>query len=103
MFYKQRGREIIRTLPVGHFLFYNGEFLEMALRKHLGYSDRKLIETLYMNGSSLQEIGDILSVHISTVYREISKGKTGAMDKNGRVGYSADLAQQKSLKLEGSR
>lgn len=70
------------------------------------YEDRKSLERLYANGAELSDIADTLGVHISTVYRELVKGSTDILDKNGRVGYDAGLAQkttQANLKCKRSK
>lgn len=70
------------------------------------YEDRKSLERLYANGAELSDIADTLGVHISTVYRELVKGSTDILDKNGRVGYDAGLAQkatQTNLKCKRSK
>ena len=61
---------------------------------------------LYGDGAEISDIAASLNVHISTIYRELTKGDTGLLDKNGRRGYSAELAQkatQESLKRRGGK
>ncbi len=74
--------------------------------RYLTFEDRKSIEALYAANTSLVEIASKLGVHLATVYREMTRGNTGELDKNGRSGYSADIAQktvQDSIKRRGHR
>jgi IS30 family transposase len=74
--------------------------------RYLTYEDRKSIENLYKSGESLVEIASELGVHLATIYREMTRGKTGELDGNGRSGYSAEIAQktvQESMKRRGHR
>ena len=43
----------------------------------------------------MNDIAAKLGVSLATVYHERARGDTGKMDKNGRGGYSAELAQSK--------
>lgn len=63
--------------------------------KHLSYSDRQEMEKLYLQGWHMNDIAAKLGVSLATVYHERARGDTGKMDKNGRGGYSAELAQSK--------
>lgn len=63
--------------------------------KHLSYSDRQEMEKLYLQGWHMNDIATKLGVSLATVYHERARGDTGQMDKNGRGGYSAELAQSK--------
>lgn len=72
--------------------------------RYLTYKDRKNMETLYKANMSLIDIANGLGVHIATIYRELTRGSTGRLDKNGRNGYSAELAQKhvrENLKRRG--
>lgn len=66
--------------------------------KHLSYSDRQEMEKLYLQGWHMNDIAAKLGVSLATVYHERARGDTGKMDKNGRGGYSAELAQSKIFK-----
>ena len=59
--------------------------------------DRAELEALYNKGRGVEEIAAKLNVHRSTVYNELKRGDTGEMDSNGRIGYSAELAQQEII------
>lgn len=63
--------------------------------KHITLEDRREIERLYNSGVMPVEIAQRIGVHHATVYRELRQGDTGQIDSNGRIGYSADLAQSK--------
>jgi len=64
-------------------------------KKHLTLKDREELEALYNKGCGAEQIAAKLKVHRSTVYNELKRGDTGEMDGNGRIGYSAELAQQR--------
>lgn len=64
-------------------------------KKHLTFQDRVKMESLYLDGCKAEKIAEDLSIHRATVYNELKRGYTGEMDRNGRAGYSANLAQQK--------
>ena len=74
--------------------------------KYLVYEDRKRLEALYNDRKDLPDIANALGVHLATIYRELARGSTGELDRNGRNGYSADLAQkavQQSFKRRGHK
>ena len=78
----------------------------MGRKKHykkLTFEERKAIEMLYRGNMSAQEIASKLEISAATVYRELERGNTHIMDKNGRSGYSARLAQQKAERLRKNR
>lgn len=53
------------------------------------------LEVRYNAGQSVPGIADAMGFSFSTIYKELKRGDTGAMDKNGRAGYSAALGQQR--------
>lgn len=63
-------------------------------KRHLTLKDRMELEALYEKGRGVEQIAAKLKVHRSTVYNELKRGDTGEMDGNGRMGYSAELAQR---------
>ena len=64
---------------------------------YIDYQARIKLEILYNNGESLPTIAKSLGVHLATIYRELARGSTGEMDKNGREGYKASIAQHTVL------
>lgn len=62
--------------------------------KLLSYNDRMRLEVMYLNNERPSDIADKLDVHIATVYKELQRGRTGKLDKNLRLEYSANLAQR---------
>ena len=66
-------------------------------KRHLELKDREKLERLYAKGRRVEEIAAELKVHRSTIYNELRRGDTGEMDENGRVKYSALLAQRTTL------
>lgn len=74
--------------------------------RYLTFDDRKSLEALYAAGAALPDIAAKLGVHLATIYRELTRGGTGELDENGRIGYKAELAQktvQESIKRRGHR
>ena len=69
----------------------------MRTFKQLTFNDRLKIEELLKAGHKKKEIADILSVHISTIYREIKRGRFEALnsDYTTEERYSPDIAQEK--------
>ena len=72
---------------------------------YLNYDQRKKIEALYASGASHKAIAADLRVCLTTVYRELERGRCGSdLDHNGRIKYSAEVAQKnflESLKNRG--
>lgn len=74
--------------------------------QYLTFEDRKRLEALYKDNKSPADIAAELGVHLATIYRELKRGGTGKLDKNGRNGYKAKIAQQTvqdSIKRRGHR
>ena len=69
----------------------------MRTFKQLTFNDRLRIEVLLKAKHKPKEIAAILHVHISTVYREIKRGRFEALnsDLTTEEGYSPDIAQEK--------
>ena len=66
----------------------------MMCFKQLTKTDRLKLELLYEKKTPAKEIADILRVHISTVYREIKRGKFyKKIGKSHKKTYSCDLGQ----------
>lgn len=66
--------------------------------KHLTYSDRLKIETLYKTNHSKKYIAEYLNVDFSTIYRELKKGYYEKLNTDYSISvlYSADIAQKKT-------
>ena len=62
------------------------------------FSARKQLEAAYNRGDKIADIAAALFVHPATVYRDLTRGATGEMDKNGRPGYSAETAQRNTIR-----
>lgn len=62
--------------------------------RRLTLEDRKKIEDRWLAGDSIADIAACVGAHCSTIYLEMKRGDTGKMDRNGRGGYSAELAQK---------
>lgn len=62
--------------------------------RRLALEDRKKIEDRWLAGDSIADIAACVGAHCSTIYLEMKRGDTGKMDRNGRGGYSAELAQK---------
>lgn len=62
--------------------------------RYLTFEDRKKIEAWHLIGDRPADIAARLSVHYTTIYKELQRGATGELDKNQREGYSAELARE---------
>lgn len=71
--------------------------------KIINFEKRKVIEKLYAENWNAQEIAEHLSLSPATIYRELQRGNTGKLDKNGRSGYSAIKAQENAERLRKNR
>lgn len=103
----QKHYKCARGTYLSHIFFYSKikEAIIITCR-YITYEDRKRLEQLYSAGAAISDIAVTLNIHISTAYREIAKGNTGTLDKNGRFGYDAEIAQkatQESLKRRGGK
>lgn len=58
--------------------------------------ERQLLQAMYDAGTPITEIADKLGVHKTTVYAELNRGCTFKALSNGRIGYSAEIAQAAS-------
>ncbi len=63
--------------------------------RYLTFEDRKKIEAWHLIGDRPADIAARLSVHYTTIYKELQRGATGALDRNQREGYSAELAERR--------
>ena len=57
-------------------------------------------------GDRPADIAARLSVHYTTIYKELQRGATGELDANQREGYSAELAERRlreSFKRRGKK
>jgi len=66
-----------------------------ARYRYLTFEDRKQIEAWHLNGDRPADIAARLSVHCTTIYKELQRGATGELDKNQREGYNAELAERR--------
>lgn len=69
----------------------------MRTFKQLTFNDRLRLEVLLKAKHKPKEIAEILHVHISTIYREINRGRFEALnsDLTKEERYSPDIAQEK--------
>ena len=69
----------------------------MRMFKRLTFTDRLRIEAMLKEKKSKREIADTLRVHISTIYRELDRGKYEHLnsDYTTEIRYSPDVAQSK--------
>lgn len=61
--------------------------------RRMTFEDRKLIEKMYRDGEPVRAIAAVLNRDLSGVYRELDRGATGKLDKNGNAGYSARIGE----------
>ena len=71
--------------------------------RHLSPVDRSEIEKLYNSGLSIREISEKTNITLPTLYRELKRGSTGEIDKNGRIGYSSVLGQEATKKVQTAK
>lgn len=74
--------------------------------RYLTFEDRKKIEAWHLIGDRPADIAARLSVHYTTIYKELQRGATGELDKNQREGYSAEPAERRlreSFKRRGKK
>ena len=74
--------------------------------RYLTFEDRKKIEAWHLIGDRPADIAARLSVHYTTIYKELQRGATGELDRNQREGYSAELAERRlreSFKRRGKK
>ena len=64
---------------------------------HLTLTDRLQIEALVKAGASVSSIASALEVHISTIYRELKRGRYTHLnsDLTTEERYSPDIAEQR--------
>lgn len=77
-----------------------------ATYRYLTFEDRKKIEAWHKFGDRPVDIAARLSVHHTTIYKELQRGATGELDANQREGYNAELAERRlreSFKRRGKR
>lgn len=61
--------------------------------RYLTFEDRKKIEAWHLLGDRPVDIAARLSVHHTTIYKELQRGATGALDANQREGYDGSSAR----------
>lgn len=66
----------------------------MRKYKTITPDDRKMISVLYDAGTPLPSIAAAIGVSVSTLYRELQRGYTGALNSNACRAYSAEKAQR---------
>ena len=78
----------------------------MSKYRYLDLDDRKQIAAWYGSGERACDIAKRLGVHTSTIYTELHRGETGALDENQRPAYDPIIAQrvaQASIRQRGRR
>ena len=73
---------------------------------YIGPGERAEIERLHNGGAPAGVIADRIGSHPATVYRELQRGYTGAVDEYGCRLYSAAAAQvnfERNIKRRGER
>ncbi len=78
------------------FVFF---YMEVNMRrfKHLSFTDRLRIEAHTKDGKTPREVAEIIGVHISTVYRELQRGRYQHLnsDLTTEERYSPDIAHKR--------
>ena len=73
---------------------------------YITYADRQKISALYQSNVRPADIAVIMEINLATIYRELARGYTGALDRNGNREYSAERGQrmvQESMSHRGKR
>jgi IS30 family transposase len=65
--------------------------------KLLTYDDRRQIERLYAQGDRIEDICFFLGVSQTCIRKELVKGRTGKLDANQRLEYSAEIGQRTTM------
>lgn len=74
--------------------------------KFITYADRQKIEWMWLDGAGTKDIAREIGVSVPAIYAELPKGQNGKIDKNQRLAYVADLAEQniqESMRRRGNR
>ena len=85
-----------------------GEGCMGKIHKHLTWDDRVRIDTMLGEGIAIKRIAERLGVHISTIYREVKRGRydhLNSRDWTTAERYSPDIAYgkyKKNLKEKGT-
>ena len=73
---------------------------------YITYAERQKISALYQSNVRPADIASIMKINLATIYRELARGYTGALDQNGNREYSAEQGQrmiQESMSRRGKR
>lgn len=74
--------------------------------KYLTLKDRRLIAKRYKEEVRVLDIANEIGCHPGTIYEELRRGDTGALDVNQRREYDPVLAQKKAqaaIRRRGNR
>ena len=93
--------------PSVHLFFIHkaGENMKRVY-KYLTFKDRRKISRLYLTNERVCDIAKEMDVTHPTIYRELKRGYTGRLDKNGNPEYDPDTAEsvvQRNFKQKGRR
>ena len=72
-------------------------------KTHITKADRELISELYLQDFPIKQIAGKTGRHFSTIHRELKRGYTGNLDKNGYPEYDPQLAEDNYRKMLVSR
>lgn len=70
------------------------------------FPDRKIISGMYASGERVEDIASKVGVSSVTIYRELDRGATGALDDNQRPVYDEQLADsnaKEAMRRRGRR
>lgn len=70
--------------------------------RYLTFEDRKKIEAWHLLGDRPVDIAARLSVHHTTIYKELQRGATGALDADRRAGRQPARRVQRRARREAS-
>lgn len=69
----------------------------MRQYKILNYDDRRQIERLYAQGDRIEDISFFLRASQTCIRKELARGRTGKLDVNQRLEYSAEIGQRTTM------
>ena len=69
----------------------------MRQYKILNCDDRRQIERLYAQGDRIEDISFFLRASQTCIRKELARGRTGKLDANQRLEYSAEIGQRTTM------
>ena len=64
--------------------------------KCLTFEKRRIIADMYAKGATPREMAKCIGVHVSTIYNELERGKTGNMICISRPEYNPNVSEERA-------